>query len=142
FGNRGEADIYGFEVASTWQVADNWSLSASYSFIQIDFDSVDGTSEEGETPEQQFNLRSALDLTDDLEFNAALYYVDNIPDENADAYTRLDLGFTWRPAPNVEVAFWGQNLLDPKHFEFGDDLFQYAPLEVERSFYAQVTLRF
>ncbi len=142
FCNRGEAETYGVEVACTWDVADNWRLSAAYTFIRIDLDSVDGTSEEGETPRHQFNIRSALDLTDDLELNSALYYVDNVPEEGADAYVRLDLGVTWRPAPNVEIAVWGQNLLDRRHFEFGDDAFQAVPLEIERSFYGQVTIRF
>lgn len=141
-GNRGEADTYGFELASTWSPAENWTLTAAYSFIKIDFDSVDGTAEEGETPQQQFNVRSALDLTDDLELNSALYYVDNIPDEGVDSYLRLDVGLTWRPLPNVELTVWGQNLLDNKHVEFGDDLFQAAQLEVERSIYGQVSIRF
>jgi iron complex outermembrane receptor protein len=142
FGNRGEADTYGLELAGTWDAAKNWTLMASYSFLVIDFESPDGNSEEGESPEHQFNIRSYLDITEDLEFNAALYYVDNIPDEGAASYVRLDLGLTWRPTDNVEVALWGQNLLDDKHLEFGDDLFQATPLEIERSFYAQVTLRF
>jgi iron complex outermembrane receptor protein len=141
-GNRGEANTYGVEVASTWDAADNWRLSAAYTFIRIDFDSVDGTSPEGETPRHQFNLRSYLDITENLELNSALYYVDNIPDEGADKYIRLDVGMTWRPTPNLEFAVWGQNLLDPQHFEFGDDLFEYAPQEVERSIYGQITLRF
>ena len=142
FGNRGTAETYGVELASTWNVADNWSVMASYSFLDIDVTSVDGNSEEGESPRHQFNIRSYLDITDDLELNSALYWVDTIPDEGASSYVRLDLGLTWRPAPNVEVAVWGQNLLDDKHLEFGDDLFQALPLEVERSVYAQVTLRF
>ena len=115
---------------------------ASYSFLDIDVTSVDGNSEEGESPRHQFNIRSYLDITDDLELNSALYWVDTIPDEGASSYVRLDLGLTWRPAPNVEVAVWGQNLLDDKHLAFGDDLFRALPLEVERSVYAQVTLRF
>ncbi len=140
--NSGEAATYGVELASTWEIADNWVAMGSYSFLEIDFSSVAGSDAEGKSPRHKFDIRSYLDITDDLEFNSALYYVDTIPNEGASAYFRLDLGFTWRPAPNLELSFWGQNLLDDKHLEFGDDQFQALPLEVPRSFYAQLTLRF
>ncbi len=141
-GNRGVADTYGVEVASTWNASDNWTLFAAYTFMRIDFDSPDGTAPEGETPQQQFNLRSQLDITEALELNSALYYVDAVPDEGIGAYLRLDVGLTWRPAPNVELAVWGQNLLDGSHPEYGDDLFQDVLLEIDRSIYGQVSIRF
>ncbi|NNF42288.1 MAG: TonB-dependent receptor [Phycisphaerales bacterium] len=142
FFNRGAADVYGVEVGSTWTVNDRWKLGASYAFRRIDVDAVTGTGDEDDTPQQQFNLQSYLDLSDDLELNTALYYVDTIPGQGVEASTRLDVGITWRPTPNVELAVWGQNLLDGRHVEFTDELFQDAALEVERSFYAQLTLRF
>jgi outer membrane receptor protein involved in Fe transport len=86
-------------------------------------------------------LQSYLNITDDLEFNGALYYVDEAPALHAEDYLRLDLGLTWRPAPNVEIALWGQNLLDPRHSE-GVAITTTSPGEMERSVYLQVTLRF
>jgi iron complex outermembrane receptor protein len=110
FGNRGEASTYGFELSGTWQPSEVWTLAGSYSLTRVDFDSPDGDAEEGETPQQAFKLRSFLDVTEDLEFNSAVYYVDSVPDEGADAYLRLDLGLTWRPTSTMEVSIWGQNL--------------------------------
>jgi iron complex outermembrane receptor protein len=138
--NTGEAESYGFELSSKWIVADNWQLSAGYSFMRLhihgDDDSLEGTS-----PQQMFNVRSYLNVTDDLEFNAAAYFVDETPGFAAGDYVRLDLGLTWRPTHNVEIAVWLQNLLDSQHLEATDTLFS-LPAEIERSVYGQVTIRF
>jgi len=77
-----------------------------------------------------------------LALNSALYYVDNTPNQNAQAYFRLDLGMTWRPSENLELAIWGQNLLDPSHLEFDESFTQSAPSEVQRGVFLQATVKF
>ncbi len=141
--NDGSAESYGFELSSDWQAADNWKLVGSYTFIKS-YLHGGGTSQndENDQPVNQFQIRSALDITKDLEFNSAVYYVDNVSNRGAKAYTRLDLGFTWRPRPNFEIAVWGQNLLDPSHREFTETVFKDEAAEVERSLFVQATIRF
>jgi len=141
FANGGAVESYGFEAAGTWQPADNWRIQGGYTFLKVQSNAA-ADSFEGTAPEQQFTVRSYLDITDDLEFNAAAYYVDNVPAHDVPGYIRLDAGFTWRPAPNVEFAVWGQNLLDGEHQEFLDASFSQVPIEIERSFHARVSLRF
>jgi iron complex outermembrane recepter protein len=80
-------------------------------------------------------LQSYLDLTENLEFNSALYYIDELSGAIGD-YTRVDLGLTWRPSPNVELSIWGQNLLDPSHRETS------SAVEFERAVLFQATLRY
>ena len=62
----------------------------------------------------------------------ALYHVDRLPSSGIDAYERLDLGVTWRLRHDVELALWGQNLIEP-HVENG-------AVEVSRGGYLQLRL--
>lgn len=135
FNNDGFGESYGGEIALTWQVADNWKLQGSYSYVNVQIHGPVLPTDEGNTPHNMVKLNSQLDLTDDLEFNAGLYYVDNIPSQMIDSYIRLDVGFTWRPTANFELSVWGQNLLDSQHPEFSTS-------EVPRSFYVMGTFRF
>jgi hypothetical protein len=48
--------------------------------------------EEEGSPEHLAQLRSYFDLGRDVELNAALYRVDEVPFAGVDAYTRFDLG--------------------------------------------------
>ena len=144
FSNPGSADIYGAEVALDWQPAANWRLAGSYSFLDIHAHNLGVITGglQGSNPHHQCNVRSYLDVTKDIELNAALYYVDNLSAQGAKQYFKLDLGLTWRPTANLELSLWGQNLLDKSRREFTDRLFMAAPTEVERGVYFQATFRF
>ena len=142
FANSASADSYGVEVAATWQAADNWRIESSYSFLKVDVDGDVRIDILGDAPRNQFQIRSYLDLSKDLELNAGLYYNDNVPAYDADAYLRLDVGVTWRPAVHVELSVVAQNLLDPSHRESNDVLFQDSPTEIERSVLFIATLRY
>ena len=133
--NDGAAETYGAEVALTWRVADNWRLESSYTFVDVQVHGPIFTQDEENTPHHQAQLRSYLNVTKDVELNSALYYVDRVSSVDADAYLRLDVGLIWYVNPNLELAVWGMNLLDPSHPEF-------SGLEVERSALFQATLRF
>jgi iron complex outermembrane receptor protein len=93
------------------------------------------STDEGSTPQHQAQLRSYLDLTDDLELNGVVYYVDEVPALSISDYLRLDVGLTWRVTENFELSLWGQNLLDSAHSEF-------SAREVERGAYLRATFRF
>jgi iron complex outermembrane receptor protein len=143
FDNLNTAEAYGVEIASTWEAADNWRVKGSYTFLRTNVHGPGAMeSGDGSHPQHQFQLQSFLDITEDLEFNAALYYTDNVPAFLVGDYVRLDLGLTWRPSPNLEIAVWGQNLLDSQHLESAAAVFTNTPAAVERSAYLQATLRF
>ncbi len=139
--NAGHADSYGGEASLVWEPTDNLRFETSYSVVQVDFGpGVAGVS--NTAPRHQAKGRVAYDLTDDLELNAAAYYVDNPPNSpGIDSYIRLDTGVTWRPTDDIELSVWGQNLLDPDHAE-GNDTAQAGIVEVPRSVYVQATWRF
>src|SRR5690606_53080 len=92
--NNASADSYGFEMATTWEVTPNWNIMGSYSLIALDMDVDAGSGDtlafntENNTPQHQFNIRSQFDLTEDIKFDNALFYYDNIA--GIDSYMRFD----------------------------------------------------
>ena len=55
------------------------------------------------------------------------------------AYETGDARIAWRPVKRVEFAVTGQNLLQPRHFEYGGDP---GPLVgIKRSVLASLTFR-
>ncbi len=147
FENQRRAQAYGLEMESRWRVTDSWRLIGTYAFFKImdrpkptgrltPLDDLDDNS-----PRNQATLRSQLDVTDDIEIDAFLSYVDVISAQSAPAYLRADLRFGWRPTDSVELALVGQNLLDRRHPEFQGQI-GIVPTEVERAIYFSVALRF
>ena len=140
---RGEA--YGAELTGTCEITDWWRLRAGYSYFHkrlflrpggSDFNNGRG---EGNDPENQFSLRSSMDLPCHLELDAGIRYVDTLAAPNVPSYIGLDLRLSWKPLKNLELAVVGQNLLDNRHPEFG------APTnrqEIERSVYGKISWSF
>jgi len=135
FNNHGWGESYGGEIAVTWRPSARWRIEAAYDYLNVQIHGPVLPSDEGNSPHNQAQLRCGFDVTDALELNSALYYVDNVPQVNVDAYWRFDLGVTWRITPKFELAVWGQNLLEPRHREFSTS-------NVERGGYIMATVRF
>ncbi|MBI2927323.1 MAG: TonB-dependent receptor [Verrucomicrobia bacterium] len=140
---------YGMELAANYQLADWWRLTAAYTFLELQVRARHGSTDisaptlEGQSPQQQFTLRSSLDLPGQVELDAALRYVDQLPGLGVPAYTALDVRLGWRPVRNLELSLVGQNLLDDRHPEFLASPFtRTQSTEVERSFFGKLTWRF
>ena len=120
--NAGSAETFGCELSAQWKVTDQWRLLAGYSCLHVNLD-PNAPAFQG-NPENQFQLRSYLDLPWNLEFNAAGYYVDHqvaaagLGTTTIPAYFRLDLGLVWHPTKSLEIGVWGQNLTEDRHAEF------------------------
>lgn len=149
FANGLHGDTYGLELAPTWQVTDWWRLRPSYSLLKMQLQtnpgSTDMTSvafEEGSSPQQQFSLRSTMDLPHHLTFDWTLRYVDRLPALNISSYFALDLRIGWHPSPGLEVALVAQNLFSAHHAEFVPTFIGTQRTEVPTSVYAQVTWHF
>jgi iron complex outermembrane receptor protein len=96
---------------------------------------------EGQSPHNEFHLRSFYCLTKNIDLDFLLYYVDNLPAADIPSYVRFDARFGWHIAPNMELSVVGQNLFDEKHLEFGGEAGQF-PTEAERGFYIKLTYLF
>jgi iron complex outermembrane receptor protein len=145
--NLMDGETYGAELAVDYRLCDWWRLELAYTHLQMDLHldsgSTDATSEqaEGQSPQNQVSLRSMIELPRNVEFDAWLRYVDNLPTLDVDSYLTLDLRLGWRPTRNTEVALVGQNLLGSQHQEFEPLVLGGVPSEVERAVYAKFTVR-
>ena len=160
FGNEASADAFGAEMAIRWQVLPNWSLAASYSWLQQSYnklpDLVEPTVSSNKSPEHQLALRSYWDINTDWELDVSLYYVSELSpvgslvlidiDTGVDAYLRTDVRLGWQVSPEVELSFIGQNLFDNAHQEFNTSPINVGGVsentEIKRSLSAKLTVRF
>jgi iron complex outermembrane receptor protein len=137
FSNAQSGETYGIETILRWQAKEHWRLEGSYSLLKMAIHAdnplvVDnGSGIEGESPQQQFQLRSYLDLPNEFNFDTSLFWVDELANGKADNYLRLDTHLGWQPLPELSVGLFLQNLLDNRHKEFDPDL--YVPSEIPRS---------
>ncbi|MBI4659407.1 MAG: TonB-dependent receptor [Verrucomicrobia bacterium] len=141
--NGMDGETYGAEASLNWSLSDSWRLNFGYSFLQMQLHSNVPGSEiaEGDSPHHQVHLRSYLDLPYHLQLDAALNYVDNLPNRGVPNYVRLDARIGWRPSNALELSVGVQNILDDRHPEFGPG-FLVTPTEVQRSVYAKMTWQF
>jgi iron complex outermembrane receptor protein len=96
------------------------------------------------TPERQFQVRSSVDLTRRLEWDASVGYVSALRDEGlgpTPGYTRVETRLGWKVGEFIEISIVGQNLLRPGHAEF-PDFYPVHHTQVERSIFGKVTWRF
>ncbi len=140
FATLGEASTYGVEIAPGWSVTDTWRLSGSYSFLMQDFElnsNAFAYYTSGTSPKHQASLRSYLNLSKTVQWDAAAYYVSSL-NGGIGSYMRLDTRLGWQALPNVELSLIGMNLLNAKHKEFPNT----PQAQIERAGLARVTVRF
>jgi iron complex outermembrane receptor protein len=154
-GNDLYGSTYGFEATATWRPLDWWQLQPTYSLLKSDLHArPDGSSPadynsvaevEGSSPENQFSIRSSMDLPHGVTFDTELRYVDSLPYFQINSYFELDARLAWQINKNWEVALVGQNLLHDQHAEFGPsyvDTQAGKVTDIPRSCYLKVTCRF
>jgi iron complex outermembrane receptor protein len=152
FQNNLAGHTAGAELSGTYQVVENWSLHLGYDLLQEhlhvkpgQFD-LDAALNETADPQQQVAVRSTLKLFGNLEFDNALRWVDELVTNNGPtpgivpSYFSLDSRLAWHTARGIELSVVGQNLLQPRHVEYGYP----SPLReaIDRSVYAKVAWRF
>lgn len=147
FINGVEGDGYGFELASTAMMLDNWTLRSGYSYLRVDldansevFDVVQGT--QGD-PRNQFFFHSSWDIGCNWELDLIGRYVDVLRLADTPSYFELDSRIGWSFNDNVELSLVGRNLLDGSHKEFGSDTATGTQFsEVRRELYGVIALRY
>ncbi len=137
-----EGEVYGSELSVTWIPSPTLRLEAGYGFSRSFMHGNGESSYENSFPVNQFHLRSYLDIGQDLELNAAMYYVDEVEIQDAESYLRLDLGLTWHVNANLNLSLWGQNLLDNQHSEFFDNDRSMEVSQIPSSVFLRVNMTF
>jgi iron complex outermembrane receptor protein len=145
-GNGIKGTTAGFEIAADWKPEPWWRLESSWSYMRMNLHtlptSLDTTTvpmDEGSSPHRQAQLQSYFDLSRNLEFSLTFRYVGALPYYLVSGYETGDARIAWRPVKHVEFAVTGQNLLQPRHFEYGGDP---GPLiGIKRNVLASLTFR-
>ena len=142
YANNATGRAYGAEVAADWQVMPNWRLGGTYTYLNTQIDknlvadpNIAELLSEGVNPRNVFSIRSYLNVTPQIDFDASLRFVGSLPERNIDSYTVMDARLAWRPFPKLELSLVGQNLLEEGHAEF-------STLEVQRSVYGKIDWHF
>ncbi len=130
---------YGAEFSAQWKPVDYWRLMASYSWLHMKLSPVDTLA--GDGPQNQFQIRSYLDLTHNLNLSTALSYVDRLPDVHAPSYFGLNVGLNWQINKSWEIGVFGQNLIRGGHPEFISDLSS-VTTDIPRSVYVRLSWKF
>ena len=83
-----------------------------------------------------------MDLVKNIELDLWVRYVDNLPAQDIDSYTTLDVRIGWKPYKSLELSIVGRNLLDSQHPEFKGEILANPFTEIERSIYGKITWRY
>jgi len=152
FANNLEGHTYGGEISADYQMFDWWRLHAGYDLLkeyihvkpgQTD---IDNGRNETADPQQQFSIRSSMDLPKNVELNAGLRWVDTLHNNDGTtvgtvpSYFELDVRIGWHVTKNLELSVVGQNLLHDRHPEYGFP----SPTreEIKRSVYGKIAWQF
>jgi iron complex outermembrane recepter protein len=155
FQNNLEGNTYGFEASTSYQLLDGWRLHGGYDLLKEDIHvkpgskDVDGALNETADPEQQFSVRSSMDLLRNLALDVMFRWVDKLTIDSSPtggpiagtvpSYYEMNARIGWRVNKHTELSLVGENLLHNHHVEYGFP----SPTQeaIERSVYAKISYR-
>lgn len=151
--NNLEGQTHGIELSVNYQALKWWRLHGGYNLLKEDIHVKLGRRDfnnalnETADPENQFSIRSSMDLPQAIELDAGLRWVGSFrfnasgAPATVAAYAELDVRLGWHPSRNLEFSIVGQNLLHDRHLEYV--ISNPNPRqEIVRSAYGKVTWRF
>ena len=143
WGNMMAGRVFGVEAWGNYLAADWWRLSAGFNIqseslrFKPGASGLLGLAQAGDDPHHQASLRSSMDLSDRITFDADVRYVGTLPNPNVPAYVELNARLGWAISDSVELSLSGFNLLHGHHLEFA------APSdEVKRSLFIDTRWKF
>ena len=142
FGNEQNGRSLGVELTANYQINDCWRVYGSYSFVNLNLVASDGARNERVDAQHRANLWLAGELSDDVQLDVMLRYVDaiNVSSVAIPSYLEMDIRLGWQATDSLELALVGRNLLDNHHPEFLGEMFTGdIGTEVERSVYGLAT---
>jgi iron complex outermembrane recepter protein len=123
--NRLEGKTYGIEVWGSYQARSWWRLAAGANWLHQELRFQPGSSRDGglqiagNDPKYQAQVRSMMNLPNDVTLDLHLRRVGRLPAPASSAYTELNGRLAWAVTEAVELAVSGFNLLHKHHAEFG-----------------------
>jgi iron complex outermembrane receptor protein len=144
-GNTLEGESHGLELAVKVQAHERVRTHIGYTWLDTDVMPAPGSRDisggvsEANDPHHLFSFRTAVDLPRNVEFDAMLRSIGELPNPRVPAYTELNLRVGWRATPQLEIWGAGQDLLHARHPEFGPDT--PARVQFERAVRVGITFR-
>jgi iron complex outermembrane receptor protein len=144
-GNTLKGRSRGLELAVNVQPAIWWRAHVSATWLHTAIEREPGSRDIGagasemNDPSYLLGVRSSFDLPNDLELDAVVRAVDDLPNPAVPAYAEMNLRLGWRATPRLDVWVVGHDLLHDQHPEFGVPLPR--RVEFERGIRAGVTVR-
>jgi iron complex outermembrane receptor protein len=149
FANLMYGTTEGGEISANLKLTDRWTLSPGYAFLEMHLHTKPSSQDtssvaefEGSSPQHQAQLRSHVDLSHGLSWDASAYFVSALLVQDVASYTRIDTQLRWKFAERADVSLVGQNLLQDHHLESMDALTLVNSSLIKRSAYAKFTWRF
>ncbi|MCG8672867.1 MAG: TonB-dependent receptor [Pseudomonadales bacterium] len=143
--NLAEAVSSGFEISTEFRYAQDlrFKFNASHLDFEVSGDNALSAAKflEGVSPENQFSFRTYYDISDVYTLDFDLYYVDEILSGGEDVptdYADLNLRFSWKASPQLDVSFVLFNLFHDHRYEYQETLIGPQRTEIDRSFFIQL----
>jgi len=153
-GNGMNGETYGLELSANWSVKEWWRLTGGFSWLEYNALDMGASREarqgfsEGQNARHLFSLVSFMDLPNDFELNASVYYADSLPelgagnDVGVGSKVRFDFSLQYHPGNNWILAIGGRNVFRSDVREFKDTMDGIRASEVQEMFYSKLSYRF
>jgi iron complex outermembrane receptor protein len=115
---------HGVEALGTWRARDGWTLTGSYTFLDVALTSNGAERDlryeasEDDSPRHQATLRSLASIGARWEADVTLQALASSDTGNVPAYRRLDTRLGYKVSPRLTISLAALNLLDSDHAEF------------------------
>lgn len=141
FGNKLSGHTLGAELSVSWTPLDRWHLQGGYTHQRMYLKTKPGSGygdaakDEGNNPQNQFFIRSSVELAARTRFDLGLRYVGAQPGQDLEGYFTFDAQLSWKPVRELELSLAGRNLSQEYHREWTSGL-AVTPTYLERDFLA------
>jgi iron complex outermembrane receptor protein len=139
----------GFEIAPQAALTSWWRLNTSYSFLSSNFHANGATSDisgtgsvstyEKSSPKHMVMVQSKINLPDKFEFDPTYRFVSALAAQKVPSYQTMDLRLGRVLGKNFRFEAVGQNLFQPRHYEWGTGDPTQRPVGIERAAYVQLS---
>ncbi len=144
-GNGQDGESFGAELTAAYVLTSRWRVRAGYTELRVHIWPNPGSTDtsrgltESQTPDRQLFVHSSVDLPARLRLDVGLRAIGEISRRQVPAYSELSARVTWQPTAKLDLSIVGQNLLNPRHVEFGVPA---TRRKIERGVYGLVEWRF
>jgi iron complex outermembrane receptor protein len=123
WGNGLRGHTLGLEAWTDYRLTSWWRMTGAVDVLSESLSFKPGATtfigidQDGDDPRHTAQIRSSMDLTHQISFDADLRYVDALPAPSVPHYVELDSRLAWRLKPKLELSVAGFNLLHDYHQE-------------------------